>query len=194
MNALNANNKKTTPPTIVTVRTEIRCAIIRPPITAKPVQIAWPRTPPTITPYALSRAASTIVDNWDRSPHSATNVIVKAWTRMRTIRYQVLFGLVFFTGDVVVLMSTFGSSIIVITPLSTSGKSVVETASFSNWKEHTHKVISNGWVPLQCDRLTGSYLIFSLLQVGLDLFELLLGICCWHIVSVTYHFQPEYCK
>lgn len=41
----------TMPPTMVTVRTEILEATRRPPITAKPVQMQWPRTPPTITPY-----------------------------------------------------------------------------------------------------------------------------------------------
>lgn len=134
-NALKANSKKTTPPTMVTVRTDIRCAIMRPPMTASPVQRAWPRTPPTMTPYALSRAASTIVDNCDRSPHSATNVIVKAWIRIRITKNHELFVLGFLAGDAVaVSMSTVGSSMMVTTPCSTSGSSVVETASFSNYR------------------------------------------------------------
>lgn len=49
-NALIAKRRKTTPPIIVTVRTDIRCAIIRPPMTAIPVQMACPITPPIITP------------------------------------------------------------------------------------------------------------------------------------------------
>lgn len=85
------------PPTMVTVRTEILEATRRPPITAKPVQMQWPRTPPTITPYTSYKcnnkdqimnikykdvltllAARIIVVNWERSPHSARKVIVKA--------------------------------------------------------------------------------------------------------------------
>jgi len=53
-------------------------AIIRPPMTANPVQIACPTTPPTQVPQISSRAASTTVASWDRSPHSAKKVMVKA--------------------------------------------------------------------------------------------------------------------
>ena len=35
----------------------MRVAMIRPPRTARPVQRAWPSTPPTHTPYTSSRAA-----------------------------------------------------------------------------------------------------------------------------------------
>uniref|UniRef100_A0A182IXS7 C2H2-type domain-containing protein n=1 Tax=Anopheles atroparvus TaxID=41427 RepID=A0A182IXS7_ANOAO len=65
------------------VRTEIRWAIMRPPITASPVQIECPMTPPAITPYTFSRALRMMVVSWDRSPHSATNVIVNACMKMR---------------------------------------------------------------------------------------------------------------
>lgn len=67
---------------ILPVRTEIFWAIIRPPSTPIPVQIAWPITPPVITPHRFSRADKMIVVIWERSPHSATNVIVKACTNI----------------------------------------------------------------------------------------------------------------
>lgn len=60
------------------VRTEIRWATIRPPITASPVHIEWPSTPPIITPGMCSRALNIIVVNCDRSPHSARKVMVNA--------------------------------------------------------------------------------------------------------------------
>lgn len=103
-----AKRMKTTPPTSVTakrfslssawncdlsryhspVRTEIFWAIILPPTTPKPVQIAWPIIPPVITPIRFSRAARMIVVIWERSPHSATNVIVKACMKIlkRTLK------------------------------------------------------------------------------------------------------------
>ena len=68
--------------TSVTVLTEMRVAIMRPPMTARPVQSAWPRMPPTQTPYTSSRAARITVASWDRSPHSARVVIVKAWMKI----------------------------------------------------------------------------------------------------------------
>jgi hypothetical protein len=74
---------KTTPPIKVTVLTEIFCAMIRPPITPRPVHIACPIIPPDITPHKFSLAASTIVVICERSPHSATNVIVKACIKIR---------------------------------------------------------------------------------------------------------------
>ena len=73
-----ANTRNTTPPIIVTVLTDILVAINRPPITAKPVQNAWPSTPPRETPRAFSLAPNIIVVNWLRSPHSAKKVMVKA--------------------------------------------------------------------------------------------------------------------
>lgn len=119
---------------VVPVRTDIRCAIMRPPITANPVHRAWPITPPTMMPYTLSRAAKMIVVNCERSPHSARNVIEKACTRTRIkMVWRVIFGLRFGTG-MVAFTSICGSSTTVITAFSTSGSSVVEVAdSFSNW-------------------------------------------------------------
>lgn len=73
----------TTPPIKVTVLTDIFCAMIRPPITPKPVQMACPIIPPDITPHKFSLADSTIVVICERSPHSATNVIVKACIKIR---------------------------------------------------------------------------------------------------------------
>jgi hypothetical protein len=64
-NAVSANSRKTTPPIRVTVRTEIRWATKRPPITARPVQKAWPKMPAMMTPLISSRAAKTIVANCD---------------------------------------------------------------------------------------------------------------------------------
>uniref|UniRef100_A0A8W7PIB0 Uncharacterized protein n=1 Tax=Anopheles coluzzii TaxID=1518534 RepID=A0A8W7PIB0_ANOCL len=72
------------------VRTEIRWAIMRPPITASPVQIECPMMPPAITPYTFSRALSMTVVSWDRSPHSATNVIVNACMKMRSSSFSAL--------------------------------------------------------------------------------------------------------
>lgn len=124
-------NKKLLP-----VRTEMRCAIIRPPITANPVQSECPKIPPTITPYTLSRAAKMMVVNCDRSPHSAKNVIENAWIRTRYIIDLVLLllGLRVGVGVSVVFTSTCGSSVTTVTtPRSTSGKRVVDVAvSFSN--------------------------------------------------------------
>ena len=76
--AVKANNIKTTPPTKVTVRTEIRWAIMRPPKTAKPVHMLCPKIPAITTAMTFSLAAKTIVANCDLSPHSARNVMVKA--------------------------------------------------------------------------------------------------------------------
>lgn len=54
MNKLvNAKNRNVIPPTMVTVLTEMRSAIMRPPSTAMHVQMEWPRTPPTHTPSAF---------------------------------------------------------------------------------------------------------------------------------------------
>jgi len=55
--AENANAKNTMPPMIVTVLTEIFCAIILPPITANPVHKQWPTVPPTATPYGSWKQA-----------------------------------------------------------------------------------------------------------------------------------------
>lgn len=51
----------TTPPTSVTVLTEIFDARILPPITASPVHIECPIIPPVMTPIKFSRAARIIV-------------------------------------------------------------------------------------------------------------------------------------
>lgn len=77
-----AKMRKTMPPMMVTVRTEIFVAIKRPPMTARPVQMACPRTPPMMTPQRFSLAARTIVVICERSPHSATKVMVKACTKI----------------------------------------------------------------------------------------------------------------
>lgn len=70
------------------VRTEIFWAMILPPTTPSPVQIAWPMIPPVITPIRFSLAARIIVVIWERSPHSATKVIVKACMKIlrRTLK------------------------------------------------------------------------------------------------------------
>lgn len=119
------------------VRTDILWAIIRPPITANPVQKACPKTPPTITPYTLSRAAKMIVVNCDRSPHSAKNVIENACatTRIAIDLELLVFGLRVGVGVAVVFTSTCGSSLTVTTPSSKSpGNNVVDVAvSFSNF-------------------------------------------------------------
>lgn len=66
--------------------------MIRPPSTPKPVQMAWPITPPIITPMRFSRAARIIVVICERSPHSATKVIVKACMKIlkRTLKAPAL--------------------------------------------------------------------------------------------------------
>lgn len=131
-NALNAKQMNTIPPTMVTVdkraknksllqndcekklfkkilpvRTDIRVAIILPPITASPVHKACPKTPPTITPYTFSRAAKMIVVNCERSPHSAKKVIENAWSKTRNMIDLELFdfGLRDGVGDAVVITS-----------------------------------------------------------------------------------------
>lgn len=76
--AENAKKRKTNAPTSVTVLTEIRCAIIRPPMTANPVHMPWPIVPPSTVPMMFSRAPNIIVDICDRSPHSARNVSTNA--------------------------------------------------------------------------------------------------------------------
>lgn len=48
--AYKAKLRNTSPPINVTVRTEILVATMRPPITATPVQMKWPTTPPLTTP------------------------------------------------------------------------------------------------------------------------------------------------
>lgn len=129
------------------VRTEMRCAIMRPPITAKPVQSECPKIPPTMTPYTLSRAAKMMVANCDRSPHSAKNVIENAWMRTRIIIDLLLLvlGLRVGVGMSVVITSICGFSVTVTTPRSMSGKRVVDVAvSFSNfWKNWTKKKGTN---------------------------------------------------
>ncbi len=61
--AVTAKTRKTTPPTMVTVLTEMRWAIMRPPSTARPVQIPCPMIPAITTAATFSRAAKTIVAN-----------------------------------------------------------------------------------------------------------------------------------
>ena len=73
-----AKHRNTTPPMRVTVRTEMAVAIILPPMTASPVQQAWPRTPPTQIPTGFSREPRITVAICDRSPHSATSVRINA--------------------------------------------------------------------------------------------------------------------
>lgn len=46
--------------------------------------MAWPMTPPVITPIKFSRADKIIVVICDRSPHSATNVMVNACMKIRS--------------------------------------------------------------------------------------------------------------
>lgn len=145
----------------IPVRTEIRWAIIRPPITANPVQIECPKTPPTITPSTSSRAANIIVVSWDLSPHSAKNVIVNDCIRTRVIREAVTFdfGLrIVAVADVPFIVSA--PSTIVTTPHSTSGNNV-EPASFSNYfflKSNKIKITHSS----EYHRLS-IYLIFTLL-------------------------------
>lgn len=55
----NAMNSR--PPSRDTVRSLMWAAIWRPPSTAAPVQIAWPRMPPSVTPYTSVDAARPIV-------------------------------------------------------------------------------------------------------------------------------------
>lgn len=116
------------------VRTEIRCAIIRPPITAKPVHMECPKTPPTITPNTSSRAAKMIVVNCDRSPHSAKNVIVKACTKMRDIiaADPLTFGFRFATVDDPPFVFMFTSTVSSLFPPSSGSGNNVDTVSFSN--------------------------------------------------------------
>ena len=61
--AVSANNMKTTPPTSVTVLTEIFWAIILPPRTARPVHKLWPKIPAITTAETFSLAAKTMVAN-----------------------------------------------------------------------------------------------------------------------------------
>ena len=75
-----ANPMKTRAQINVIFLGEINFAIIVPTKTAPPVQIAWPRHPPRMTPQTSLSPARTIVANWDLSPHSAMNVIVKQFT------------------------------------------------------------------------------------------------------------------
>lgn len=49
------------PPMMATVRSEILAASIFPPMTARPVQKAWPTSPPSTTPKGFLDAASAIV-------------------------------------------------------------------------------------------------------------------------------------
>jgi hypothetical protein len=51
-----------------------------PPSTAAPVQAAWPRQPPSVTPSTSLLAASPMVAIWLRSPHSARKVSVNTST------------------------------------------------------------------------------------------------------------------
>ena len=71
--------RKSTPPLMSMVLSEILVASSFPPSTATPVQSACPMMPPVVTPNASFCAASAIVAIWERSPHSARNVMVKHW-------------------------------------------------------------------------------------------------------------------
>ena len=74
----NAKNKNTSAPTSVTVLTEMRCAMNRPPSTANPVHKPCPIVPPSTVPTIFSRAAKIIVLICERSPHSARKVKMNA--------------------------------------------------------------------------------------------------------------------
>lgn len=124
-----AKRMKTTPPMSVTkirirnclnlvqhwmpkfspVRTDIFWAIIRPPSTPIPVHIACPMTPPVITPMRFSRADRMIVVICDRSPHSATNVIVKACMKIlnKTVNAPAFAFFMPASGSVILFVSLF---------------------------------------------------------------------------------------
>lgn len=78
--------RKRMPPIMATVRSEIFAASILPPITARPVQKAWPTRPPSTTPKGFLDAASATVAICERSPHSARKVSVNACRRRRELR------------------------------------------------------------------------------------------------------------
>lgn len=73
-----AKDRKVTAATIEMVFSEIREAKTLPPNTAIAVQQACPRIPPSITPHIFFDAPRAIVAIWDRSPHSAAKVRLKA--------------------------------------------------------------------------------------------------------------------
>lgn len=70
------------PPVIATALSEIMDAMPLPPNTAAPVQMAWPKQPPAVTPITFALAAKPMVATWLRSPHSARNVNVNAFIMM----------------------------------------------------------------------------------------------------------------
>jgi hypothetical protein len=82
------------------------------------VQIACPMTPPSTTPYAFSRAPKIMVVSWDLSPHSATNVIVKACMNILAIKEL-----------------PFLAAVLRTIPLSAS----IKDDSFSSYKRQTDK-------------------------------------------------------
>mmetsp|Transcript_26409 Transcript_26409/g.45171 ORF Transcript_26409/g.45171 Transcript_26409/m.45171 type:complete len:299 (-) Transcript_26409:73-969(-) len=73
-----AKMMKRAPPTRSTVRSEIEEASSLPPMTAAPVQQACPMVAPRVTPKGSRAAPRAIVAIWERSPHSARKVRVKA--------------------------------------------------------------------------------------------------------------------
>mmetsp|Transcript_39084 Transcript_39084/g.93376 ORF Transcript_39084/g.93376 Transcript_39084/m.93376 type:complete len:237 (+) Transcript_39084:162-872(+) len=83
-----AKQRKSTPPAVTTMRSEMCSASTRPPSTASVVQHEWPMMPPSVTPKGSLAAASAMVEIWDRSPHSARKVSVKAWMAMAQLFFS----------------------------------------------------------------------------------------------------------
>mmetsp|Transcript_3508 Transcript_3508/g.11712 ORF Transcript_3508/g.11712 Transcript_3508/m.11712 type:complete len:204 (+) Transcript_3508:650-1261(+) len=79
--ATSPNTRKSRPPMMATLRSEMLAASMRPPMTARPVHRAWPRVPPRVTPKGSFAAESAMVAIWERSPHSARKVSVKDCTK-----------------------------------------------------------------------------------------------------------------
>lgn len=61
------------------------------------MQIKCPRRAPNVTMYGLNDAANAIVAICDLSPHSAKNVIAKAWVKIYEFG---MIGLLFFSPGV----------------------------------------------------------------------------------------------
>ena len=73
-----AKKRNRQPPARLTWRSEILLANSFPPITATLVHRLCPMRPPRVTPMGSLAEARAMVAIWDRSPHSAKNVITKA--------------------------------------------------------------------------------------------------------------------
>merc|ERR1719193_3073701 len=80
-----AKPRKTRAPRKVIFLIEMNLAMRAPAKTAPPVQTAWPRHPPRMTPTTSLMPARTIVASWDLSPHSAMKVRVNVFTNSLNI-------------------------------------------------------------------------------------------------------------